>query len=103
MHKKSSPLSWRISKGMYKLAGAAGKMGTVESYTIVHSAPKDFEGKAPYALALIKLDSGDKVVSEIVDLKNISIGMKVEPCLRKVYADGEDGIIHYGTKFRPSK
>ena len=101
MHKKNAPFSWRISKENYKLVGSPEKIiGIIESFTIVHAAPKGFENNAPYALALVKLDNGKKIVSEVVDSKNISIGMNVEPCFRKIYAAGKDGIIHYGTKFR---
>lgn len=104
MHRKSSPFSWRISKENSKLVGNAEKFtGIVESFTTVHIAPKDFENNVPYALALIFLNNGQKIVSEIVDSKNISIGMKVEPCLRKIYADGDDGIVHYVTKFKAIK
>ena len=73
-------------------------IGVIESFTIVYNAPKEFKNQVPYILALISLNNGKKVTSQIVDSKKISIGMKVEPCLRRVYSNDED-IIHYGTKF----
>lgn len=100
---ESSSLSWRLSKKNYRLICNADTKGVVESFTIVHTAPKGFENNIPYILALILLDNGEKTVSEIVDCKNISIGSKVGPCLRRVYTDGEEGIITYGTKFRVVK
>ena len=103
MHRESSPLSWRNSKKDYKLIGAGNIRGTIESYTIVHSAPKGFEENVPYILALISLSNGEKTVSEVVDCKNVSIGMEVEPCLRRVYIDGDEGLINYGAKFRAVK
>lgn len=104
IHKKSSPLAWRLSKENYKLARPTENIGgVIESFTIVHSAPQGYENKAPYILAVIILSSGEKTVSEIVECKNASIGDKVEPCLRRIYTDGDGGIIHYGTKFRVVK
>ena len=101
MHKKSSPLSWRLSRENYKLAGIPENIKcTVESFTVVHNAPKDFDEKTPFIIALISLNNGQKLVSEIVDCRYVSIGDKVEPCPRKVYTDGKEGIITYGTKFR---
>jgi len=103
MHKKSSPLSWRHSKEHYRLVGSVKNInikGVIESFTIVHNAPKGFENQVPYILALIDLDNGEKITSQIVDCDKVSIGMNVKPCLRRVYVDSDDGIIHYGTKFR---
>ena len=102
MHRKSSPLSWRLSKERFKLAGSAVN-GTIESFTIIYNAPQGFESRVPYALALIKLENGEKIVSQVVDSEKVEIGMKVESCLRKVYADGAAGIINYGAKFRVVK
>ena len=99
MHRKSSPLSWRLSKERFKLAGSSVN-GTIESFTVIYNAPQGFEGKIPYVLALINLENGEKVVSQVVDSEKVEIGMNVEPCLRKIYADGTDGIINYGTKFK---
>lgn len=103
MHRKSASLAWRNSKEHYKLVGSVDIKGTVESFTIVHSAPKEFEEHAPYIIALIFLNNGQRIVSQIADCKNVEIGVKVEPCMRKVYTDGEDGLIHYGAKFIPIK
>jgi uncharacterized OB-fold protein len=103
MHKKSAPFSWRSSKEQYRLARDMEIKGVIESFTIVHSPPQEFEGQSPYIIALLALDNGRKVVSQIVECRNVDIGMKVEPCLRKIYEDGEDGLISYGAKFRIAK
>ena len=103
MHRKSSPLSWRNSKENFKMSSDTSLKGTVESFTIVRSPPKGFEKNIPYILALISLNNGKKIVSEIVNCRNLSIGAKVEPCLRRICTAGDDGIIAYGTKFRLSK
>jgi len=55
----------------YKLNGK----GVVESYTIIYVPPQEFEGKAPYAIALIKMDEGCYLTGEIVDCKLDEIHM----------------------------
>ncbi|MDT8860256.1 Zn-ribbon domain-containing OB-fold protein [Alkalihalobacillus sp. MEB130] len=55
--------------------------GTVVSYTIVHRAiSKAYQSEAPYVVALIKLEEGPTMMSNIIDcdLKAIEIGMKVK-------------------------
>ncbi|MBI3026822.1 OB-fold domain-containing protein [Candidatus Woesearchaeota archaeon] len=104
MHKESSPLAWRLSIERYKLfRSIADIKGKVESFTIMNVAPKGFDKNTPYVIALISLDSGKKIISQIVESDEISIGMEVEPCIRRIYVDGDDGLVHYGTKFRVIK
>jgi len=82
----------------YKLKGE----GTVETYTIIHDPPPHFEGEEPYAVAIIKLDEGCKVIAQIVDcgLDELQIGMRTKACFRKIQEDGKSGAIYYGYKFR---
>lgn len=100
MHKKSSPLAWRNSKQEFKLASDFELSGTIESFTVVYNAPKGFENQVPYILALILLSNRERITSQIVDCKEVSIGAKVVPCLRRVHASQENGLISYGVKFR---
>lgn len=76
--------------------------GTVESYTIIHVPPPEFEGESPYAIALIRMDEGCYLTGEIVDceLNEIHIGMRVEACFRRIQEDGKRGAIYYGYKFK---
>lgn len=76
--------------------------GEVYSYSTIFYPPSGFEKQVPYTVAIIKLDEGPKMTAQLVECDNIEIGMRVESCIRKVYVDGESGIIHYGIKFRPS-
>jgi uncharacterized OB-fold protein len=78
--------------------------GEVVTYTIVHDAPKDFEMMKPYVLAIVQLDEGVRITSQIVDVEpgEVKIGMPVESAFRKLGEDGDAGIIHYGYKFRPA-
>lgn len=55
--------------------------GEVLSYTIVHRAiSKAYQSEAPYVVALIKLEEGPTMMSNIIgcDLNAIEIGMKVQ-------------------------
>ena len=79
--------------------------GKIYSYSIVHTPTDDFKEIAPYAVAIVELDEGVKVTSQLVDcdVEDIEIGDPVEMVFRKIREDGEDGVISYGFKFKISK
>jgi uncharacterized OB-fold protein len=79
-----------------------GGTGEVLTYTIVHSSTKDFARHTPYILAIIKLDEGPRLTSQVIcDHKDIRIGLKVKSAFRKLGEESEKGMIYYGTKFVP--
>ena len=66
--------------------------------------PAGFEDKAPYTIALVKLEEGPVVTAQLTDLgeEPVEIGMPVEMVTRLIRTDGGDkGILIYGYKFRP--
>lgn len=77
--------------------------GTVYSYTVIHSAPEGFEKQTPYIMAIVKLDEGPMLTTQIVDCEEdkIEIGMPVKGVFRKISETGLDGPIYYGFKFSP--
>jgi uncharacterized OB-fold protein len=77
--------------------------GEVITWTMISSPPIGFEKYAPYVVALIELDDGCKLLSQVVDVtpEEVTAGLRVEAVFRKVKEDGHDGIIQYGYKFRP--
>nr|WP_321497056.1 Zn-ribbon domain-containing OB-fold protein [uncultured Methanolobus sp.] len=82
----------------YKFSGK----GEVVTFTVIHTAAEGFENQTPYVLAIIKLDEGPSLTSQIIcDPKAVKIGMKVKPVFRKLGQAGERGMIYYGTKFVP--
>lgn len=85
----------------YKLKGT----GVVASYTIIHAPPPHFEKEEPYVIALIRMDEGTYLTAQVVvtSPKEVSIGMQVEACFRRIYQDGKAGAIHYGYKFKPAE
>lgn len=78
--------------------------GKVVTFTVVHDAPKAFEMMKPYVLAIVELDEGLRVTSQVIDVdpSEVKIGMPVESAFRKLGEEGEAGVIHYGYKFRPA-
>ncbi len=84
----------------YELKGK----GEVVSYTMVRSAPPDHEYDKPYPLALIELKDGPVITAQLTDVaeEDINVGMDVEMVIRKVVEQGEDGLILYAYKFRPT-
>lgn len=75
--------------------------GKVYSYTVVQNAPEAFESQTPYVLAIVQLDDGPKVTAQLTDLDSEpQIGDRVEMVTRKLFTDGDRGIIIYGYKFR---
>lgn len=77
--------------------------GQVYSYSTVYSAPAGYEEYAPYTVALIKLEEGPMLTAQLTDLgdETPEIGMPVEMVTRRLRADGDQGVIVYGYKFRP--
>ena len=58
----------------------------------------------PYVLAIVKLDEGPQITTQVVcSPEKAKIGMKVKSVFRRIVTDGESGIIHYGTKFVPAE
>jgi uncharacterized OB-fold protein len=77
--------------------------GEVMTYTVIHTGPEGFEKQTPYIMAVVKLDDGPSLTTQIVDcdLDGMEIGMRVKSVFRKIQEDGEAGLIHYGFKFKP--
>ena len=79
------------------------RSGKVLTFSLIHSAPEGFETSVPYPVALIELDDGTKITSQLTDCEGseISVGMPVEMATRRIKEESESGIIIYGYKFRP--
>lgn len=77
--------------------------GKVVSFTIIRVPPQPFSDQAPYAVGIVDLDDGVRLTGQIVDcaFEELKIGMRVKIEFRKVYEEGEAGVIYYGYKFVP--
>lgn len=131
---KGLPLHWRLIPQRYSLLGSEcvtcgakyfprrqvcgncrrkGKLqniiysgkGEIFSYTVIHAAPRGFEYRKPYVLAIIKLAEGPMLTAQIVDCEpqEVGIGSKVKSVFRRIEARGDSEIIKYGYKFRLEK
>jgi len=75
----------------------------VVTYTTVYQAPGNNNRQIPYTLAIIKLDEGARLLSEVIcEPEAIHTGMRVRAVFRKLGEEGARGIIYYGTKFVPA-
>ncbi len=82
----------------YKFAGS----GTIVTYSVIHTASEQYEALTPYVIAIVKLEEGPQITTQIVCRPDqVKIGMKVKSVFRRIATDGASGIIHYGTKFVP--
>jgi len=80
------------------------RQGKVVTFTVIRIAPAQFADQAPYAMGIIEVDPGIRLMTQIVDCDpdHIEIGMPVKLEFREVIADGEAGIIAYGYKAVPA-
>jgi len=82
----------------HKFAGR----GTIVTFTVIHTANDQFAALTPYVLAIVKLDEGPQMTTQVVCCpEEAKIGMRVRSVFRRIATDGGSGIIHYGTKFVP--
>jgi len=77
------------------------KTGKILTYTQLHEPLPGFEAQAPFFLAVVELENGGRVLSQVVDSpdESVKIGAKVRATVRRVRVDGESGQILYGYKF----
>lgn len=95
------PRCGRRSLGRMELVKLKGT-GKIVTYTVIHDAPKEFDMMKPYVLAIVEMDEGVRLTSQVIDVDpaDVKIGMPVETAFRKLGQEGEAGVIHYGYKFR---
>ncbi len=80
-------------------------IGKVYSYTIIRTPPEGFKAYVPYVIAIVELEEGTKVLSQVVDCKpeDVTIGMDLHMCFRKIRSEHDSGLVLYGFKFKPVK
>lgn len=74
--------------------------GKIVTYTIIRVASEKFSLDTPYAVAIVELDDGLRLTTQIcdADLNKIKIGKSVRLVFRKIFEDGVPGINCYGYK-----
>lgn len=77
--------------------------GKLLTYTIIRVPPSQFTDQAPYAIGIVEVKEGVKILMQITDcdLKELKTGMDVKIEFRKIQEDGDAGVICYGYKAVP--
>ncbi len=77
--------------------------GVLETFTIIRIAPHGFGDLAPYAMGVVKLDDGTRVMAQITDCdpEALKIGDRFETQFRRINEENKAGMIMYGYKFVP--
>ena len=80
-----------------------GHIGSIVSWTIIRVPPGEFTDQAPYPVVLVQLNSGKKVIAQLVDYEDahIRVGQSVVTIVRRVVQPNVDGVIPYGIKVKP--
>lgn len=91
---------WRNQKKIKKILGIEGEILT---FTKVFVPPQGFLAQAPYIVVVVKLKTGIRYTSQLVDFdeNQIKAGTKVVTVLRRIRDIDEEGVIPYGVKFKP--
>ncbi len=80
----------------------AGK-GKIDTFTVTQIAPDGYGDQAPYAVGIVALEEGIRVMAQITDCdpETLKIGDPVTMQFRWIKEEGKTGIIMYGYKFVP--
>ena len=73
------------------------------TWTIIYTPGTEFKRFAPYPVAMVELENGEKITAPIVDYKreDLQTGKKVQLILRKVRESGAEDVLVYGIKVKP--
>src|SRR5215213_4471032 len=90
---------WRRQK---QVAALIGKSGEIVQWTIIRTPPRSFVQEAPYPVIIVKLESGKKMIGQLVDWTEGDLikGRKVVAVLRKLFPETPESVIAYTIKFK---
>jgi len=77
--------------------------GKVVTHTIIRTPSDEFAGQAPFAVGIVEMDDGVRLTCQIVDVgfDELKIGLPVKLEFRRLFAEGDSGVINYGYKAAP--
>ncbi|MES2154951.1 MAG: Zn-ribbon domain-containing OB-fold protein [bacterium] len=95
------PKCRRASIGKMTAVKLSGR-GRILEWTRVHRPAPGYEFQVPYALALVQTEEGPLVTGQVVDspADAVRAGAAVKSVFRRLGADGDSGVIYYGTKWQ---
>lgn len=91
---------WRRQK---EIRNILGKKGEILTWTVIYAAGTEFKKFAPFPVAIVKLENGEKITAPIVDYEkdDLKMGKKVKVILRRVREAEAEDVLVYGIKFKP--
>ena len=74
--------------------------GKILTFTIIRVGPDKFSKQTPYVVAIIELNGGVRLTTQITDcdVNKVEIGSKVKLVFRKIQDEGKSGLHCYGYK-----
>ena len=77
--------------------------GKLVTFTITEVAPAGFADQVPYAVGIVEMEEGVRVMGQITDCdpSELKIGDSLVTQFRRIREEGKTGIIMYGYKFVP--
>ena len=77
--------------------------GKIVTYTVIRIAPAQWGDLQPYALAIVELTDGTRVMAQMTDcnVEKVKIGMEIRLEFRRIQSEGDSGVISYGHKAVP--
>jgi len=78
--------------------------GKILAYTVTRVGPSQFADQTPYAVGVIELDDGVRILTQITDcdFDQLAPGQRVRLEFRRIQKQGEAGILCYGYKCVPA-
>ncbi len=91
---------WRRQKNT---ANLIGKKGKILNFTYIRVPSKSFVDQAPYPVIIVKMQSGENMIGQLVDWRkeDLAIGTEVVAVLRRLKTQDLDDVLYYHIKFKP--
>lgn len=77
---------------------AASGRATLHTYVINHRPPPGFEAEAPYAIAVVELEEGPRMMTNIVGIENTPENLVLDMALEVVFEEQGDQVV---PRFKP--
>ncbi len=79
------------------------RKGKLVTYTVIHVATSQFTDQIPYAVGVVELNDGARLLCQVTDCapEELKSGMPVQIEFRRISEQGEAGVINYGYKCVP--
>lgn len=79
--------------------------GKLATFTIIRIAPAGYGDQAPYAVGIVELEEGVRMMGQITDCnpETLKIGDNLITKFRRITEENKSGMIMYGYKFVPDQ